>query len=45
MNLWDMVEETTFSSYFSSSSLALEDLLVDENILTEMQNLNPQLLD
>lgn len=42
--IWDIIEESTFDKHFQNPNLTIEELLVDENILTEMQNLNPQLL-
>ena len=40
----DTIEESNFDKHFQNPNLTIEELLVDENILTEMQNLNPQLL-
>jgi hypothetical protein len=43
--IWDMIEENNFNEHFKDTELTVERLLLDENILTEMQSLNPQLLD
>ena len=43
--IWDMIEENNFNEHFKDTELTVERLLLDENILTEMQSLNPKLLD
>jgi hypothetical protein len=43
--IWDLIEETGFNQHFSNPDTTITTLLLDENIITELKNLNPQLLD
>jgi hypothetical protein len=42
--IWDIIEKTTFDQYFTDPHLKIDTLLLDENIITELKNLNPKLL-
>lgn len=43
--IWDILEDdNSFNARFSSPNLTIEELLLDDNILTELQNLNPLLI-
>ncbi len=42
--IWDIIEETGFNRHFSDPNTTITTLLLDENIITELKNQNPQLL-
>ena len=43
--IWDLIEESTFDKYFSDPTTKITTLLIDENIITELKNQNPKLLE
>ena len=44
MSIFDYFEPTGFDRYFSEAGTTITTLLLDENIISELKNQNPQLL-
>ena len=42
--LWGHFEPTGFDRHFTNENTTITTLLLDENIITELRNQNPQLL-